>query len=319
MSRSFLFSFSRKKAETAVKKALSGTKTVLDAVKEINNGLGLKYSGLHDGFPFSFVMYFNKKGFSTRIVLEKSGESFSALISELTGSSLSAGPETKDDDNLSLLKTLIGKSRIGTDESGKGDFFGPLVIAGVYVNAETEVRLEAAGVKDSKLLKDINIFSSAEQIRQILDKDDYELVVIAPEKYNRMYASIKNLNKLLAWGHARVLENILSRHSCDCALADRFGDEKRIKQALMEKGSKLCLHQVHRAERDTAVAAASILARDRFVREMESLSQQFKIELPKGASSRVEAAGRSFVKTYGPETLKKVAKLHFKTVSRITA
>ena len=209
---------------------------------------------------------------------------------------------------------------IGTDESGKGDYFGPLVVAAVLVDAEVQGRLEALGVKDSKLLSDKRCRELASQIRAIC-AGKYAEVEIPPQRYNELYESFrregKNLNHLLAWAHARAIENLLERHPCSHAVADQFGDEGYIRSRLMEKGRQLKLVQVPRAERYLAVAAASILSRERFLSRLEKLSEKYGIGLPKGASHNVAEAARSMVKRDGPEELKKVAKLHHRTTEKV--
>src|SRR3989441_11752821 len=127
----------------------------------------------------------------------------------------------------------VPSGQIGIDESGKGDYFGPLVIAGVYVAREQEEQLRAAGVRDSKTLSDKKATALAEQIRALCPST---IVVIGPERYNSLHASFKNLNRLLAWGHARAIENLLEHVSCDRVVADQFGDERFLKSALMAKG-----------------------------------------------------------------------------------
>ncbi len=207
--------------------------------------------------------------------------------------------------------------RIGTDESGKGDYFGPLVIAGVYVDEKIEKQLESLGVRDSKKNSDVKNRELATQIKQLLNKENYNIVFILPEKYNELYSKMKNLNSLLAWGHARAIENILSEVSCENAIADQFGNEEYIIHALMEKGKKINLLQTPRAERDIAVATASILARDTYLHQLEILSQKISIKLPKGASTPAEEAAKSIVMKYGPAELRKYVKLHFKTTERV--
>jgi ribonuclease HIII len=146
----------------------------------------------------------------------------------------------------------------------------------------------------------------------------YSVVVIGPEKYNLLYAKMKNLNKLLAWGHARVIENILMRVDCTKAIADQFGSETYIKDALMKLGKKIELTQTPRAEADLGVAAASILARAEFLRKMDRLSQECGFELPKGASEQVDTAARKIVEEMGEDALNRFAKLHFKNTARVT-
>ena len=208
-------------------------------------------------------------------------------------------------------------SYIGTDESGKGDYFGPLVIAGVFLDPKVEKQLISAGVRDSKKISDARIFEYAKMIRSYLAPTQYSVVPIGPEKYNELYSKIGNLNKLLAWGHARVIENILSGISCDEAIADQFGDESFIQKALMSKGKKIKLIQMPKAEQFTAVAAASILARESFLIKLSELGKTFGIELLKGASPEVENTARQIVKKIGFGALSKLVKLHFKTTEKI--
>ncbi len=210
--------------------------------------------------------------------------------------------------------TLSSLSRIGIDESGKGDYFGPLVIAAVFVTPALEQDLALMQVRDSKKISDGRILEMAPDIRLLCP---HSLVAIGPQRYNELYAKIKNLNRLLAWGHARALENLLQQVDCDLAIADQFGDERLILNALQEKGKQIRLVQRTKAESDLAVAAASILARAEFLQRLDRLSQELSTTLPKGASAAVELAGRMVVKKYGRDRLGTVAKLHFKTTKQV--
>lgn len=203
---------------------------------------------------------------------------------------------------------------IGVDESGKGDYFGPLVIAGVHADRDIKVKLLTLGVVDSKALSDKQIAYLAERIKELCT---YNIVVVGNEKYNELYAKIDNLNKLLAWGHARVIENLLEQVDCGYALSDQFGNEKLIQNALMKKGREITLEQRTKAEQNVVVAAASILARNEFVNQMQLLEQKYGLTLPKGASSATVNAAKVFVKTYSKERLKEVCKLHFKTTQKL--
>lgn len=206
--------------------------------------------------------------------------------------------------------------RIGIDESGKGDYFGPLVIAAVFVDATTQGELALMEVRDSKKISDGRILEMAPDIKTICP---HSIVAIGPKKYNELYAKIRNLNRLLAWGHARALENLLETVSCERAIADQFGDERFILNALQEKGRKIVLEQRTKAESDLAVAAASILARAEFLIRLKRLSEEVGTTLPKGASPAVELAARMVVKKHGRERLDSVAKLHFKTTQAVLA
>jgi ribonuclease HIII len=205
-------------------------------------------------------------------------------------------------------------SWIGLDESGKGDYFGPLVVAGVQVDSDIAARLVSLGIKDSKRLSDKRILDLEPMIRQACR---HSIVAIGPERYNELYEKFRNLNRLLAWAHARTLENILLEGECPRAIADQFGDERFIKNALMEKGRKIVLEQRPRAEEDPAVAAASILARAEFLKRLKRLSEEHQIDLPKGASDRVREAAVKLVREKSVEALKKLAKWHFKTTQQV--
>ena len=204
--------------------------------------------------------------------------------------------------------------RVGIDESGKGDYFGPLVIAAVFVDATTQGELTLMQVRDSKKISDGRILDMAPDIRAICL---HSIIAIGPQRYNELYVKIRNLNRLLAWGHAKALETLLEKVSCRRAIADQFGDERLILNALQEKGRTIVLEQRHKAESDLAVAAASILARAEFLLRLQRLSDENGTTLPKGASPAVELAGRMIVKKHGEERLGSVAKLHFKTTQAV--
>ena len=212
--------------------------------------------------------------------------------------------------------------RIGVDESGKGDFFGPLCIAGVYVNESVIKAWADAGVRDSKnISSDKKISDLAEKIRST-PGCVVNVVAIGNEAYNRLYAKMKSVNTLLAWGHARVIENLMGlRYQMNPppvkAISDQFAASKSvIEKALMAQGKELQLVQRHKAEEDIAVAAASILARDGFVKGIAKLEKDFALKLPKGASAAVDAAAKQFVQERGAENLAKISKLHFRTALR---
>ena len=205
-------------------------------------------------------------------------------------------------------------THIGTDESGKGDFFGPLVIAGVMVDEKAAKIFIDAGIKDSKKVTDKKILSLEPLIKE---HSVYSVIAISNPKYNELYGKIKNLNRLLAWGHARVIENILTEQTCEYVLSDQFGDESLIKSALMEKGKTVRLEQMHRAESDIAVAAASILARAEFVHRIQKMENIFGIKFPKGCAPQVKVSAKEFIDKYGKDRLSEVCKTHFKTYKEV--
>ncbi|MCX7886092.1 MAG: ribonuclease HIII [Verrucomicrobiae bacterium] len=208
--------------------------------------------------------------------------------------------------------------RIGVDESGKGDFFGPLVVAGVFVNEAVIRAMRRLGVKDSKAISsDTRVGELARQIRRTTGCV-WDIVLIGNEAYNRLHASMGNVNNILGWGHARVIENLLTKvPDCKKAIADQFGNRQIIERALMERGRKIELLQRHKAESDVAVAAASILARDEFLRRLVRLGRSLGVTLPKGVSGAVIEAGREVVAKHGVDVLPKIAKMHFRTARQI--
>lgn len=209
---------------------------------------------------------------------------------------------------------------LGIDESGKGDFFGPLVIAGVFVDGDLPRQLLDLGVKDSKqITSDQKALDLADEIKDLITLDRFNVIVLSPEKYNDLYVKFANLNRLLAWGHASVIENLLMRWpNCPRALSDKFAHESLIQRALKEHGKKIVLQQRTKAESDIAVAAASIIARAAFLTRLKYLGEKVGVTLPKGASAQVKAVAREIFRKSGAETLKSVSKFHFKTFGEVT-
>src|SRR5256714_1698249 len=202
----------------------------------------------------------------------------------------------------------------GIDESGKGDFFGPLVIAGTYVDRGIARKLIEAGVQDSKRIgSDARIRALADAIRKN-SMGLVDIVLIGPTKYNELYEKFGNLNKLLGWGHARVIENLLAKKpDCTRSLSDQFADARVVEQSLLRHGRKINIEQRPRAESDIAVAAASILAREAFIYWLERKGKEMGLRLERGASAGVKESAKNLVEMNGPEALRTVAKVHFRT------
>ncbi|MEY5026811.1 MAG: hypothetical protein RLZZ244_2339 [Verrucomicrobiota bacterium] len=207
---------------------------------------------------------------------------------------------------------------LGIDESGKGDFFGPLVIAGVYSDRTMAHQWRRAGIQDSKAIgSDARIRQLARVIRETPGAE-VSVVLIGPQRYNELYQKFGNLNRLLAWGHARVIENLLEQKpDCPRALSDQFANPSLVRRALLERGRQIVLDQRTKAESDPAVAAASILAREAFVQWLQDQAKEFGAPLPKGASAGVKQVGRELVRQHGGEVLRRIAKVHFKTAAEI--
>ena len=212
--------------------------------------------------------------------------------------------------------------RIGVDESGKGDFFGPLCVAGVYINPEVIKAWENAGIRDSKSISSDKKIADLSRLIRETKGCVTTVVPIGNEAYNRLYAKISNVNRLLAWGHARVIENLMAQSSRMNplpvrAISDQFARDKGVvARALMNLGRQIELVQRHKAESDLAVAAASILARNEFVTRLKSMSKSYDIVLPKGASKAVDDAAKEFITKHGSEKLPLVAKMHFRTAQK---
>ncbi len=209
---------------------------------------------------------------------------------------------------------------MGIDESGKGDFFGPLVVASAYVNPTLAKSMQAMGVKDGKKLSDKQIFAIGAKLRNLLGINRYKLVTLRPPTYNKLYTKIRNVNRMLGWAHARAIEDLLeSVPSCPRAVADQFGAAHLIERSLMKKGRAIKLEQHHKAESDIAVAAASILAREAFLYALKKQSQAAAVEFPKGASEAVRNAAIALVKAHGPASLVDHVKCHFRTTDTVLA
>lgn len=220
-------------------------------------------------------------------------------------------PEILGNFEYSYAELNIDKSgRIGIDEAGKGDFFGPLCVAGVYAEGDTISDLKNIGVKDSKNMNDKNILKLAKEIR---NRCEVTVIRMNPLKYNELYGKFKNLNQLLAWGHSTAIENLVSKTKCKNVIIDQFAAERVVISALEKKKLEVNLTQRHRGEEDIVVAAASIIARDEFVNELERLGKKWEMTLPKGASRQVVQAGVKFLQRFGKEKLPEVGKCHFKT------
>jgi len=253
------------------------------------------------------LVYFGKKGNK----LQVQGNPESAVFKEVN--TLVFGEKLFQVDDKRIEEPA---NYIGTDESGKGDFFGPLVVAGVLVDKVDISKLINLGVRDSKTITDYNIKKLASKIKSLL-KNKYDIIPLKPEKYNELYSKMGNVNLILGWAHAKVIENILNSFEVEEAISDKFANEKTILNALQEKGRKIKLHQVTKAERYTAVAAASILARDAVIKWFEINSKKLKIKIPKGASAGVETFAGKVIENFGKEALPGLVKMHFKTLKRI--
>jgi ribonuclease HIII len=282
---------------------------------------GLQFTIQKNNWSGIVRIFQNKKGVVKIDYSQLDESENSILIKELVeggnNNSTDINRESLRNDNIQKINDL---PIIGTDESGKGDYFGSLVSASVYIDEKTAKTLTSIGVKDSKSLSDYKILEISPKIRTVC-KDRFSIIEISPERYNELYDKIKrehkNLNDLLAWGHAKAIEELLGKVDCQIAIVDQFADESVVLSKLQDKGKQIEVIQMHKAEENLAVAAASILARERFIKKLSQMSNQYQINLPKGVSKEVIQAAKLLVQTYGEPTLRKVAKLHFKTTQEV--
>jgi len=286
------------------RKLLTEKGLIVSSPQKQNYAYGIDVSNKND--KVSLLVYFGKKGNKTVLQGNKESAVYQNVNKLIFGEKLFS--EEKVD--------FHPESYIGTDESGKGDYFGPLVIAGVFVNPSINEQLVNLGVKDSKTISDWQIRTLARNIKKIKNVN-FNTVVISPDKYNKLHEKMGNVNKILGWAHARVLENILIDCTAENAISDKFGNERLILDSLQEKGKNLNLYQTSKAERYTAVAAASIIARDIVIQWFELNSRKIGFEIPKGASDAVNVSARKIIKNFGEEKLKSLVKIHFKTSQKI--
>jgi ribonuclease HIII len=219
----------------------------------------------------------------------------------------------------------------GSDESGKGDYFGPLTVACCYTDEALTKEMREMGVKDCKQMTDKAVLTVGAKIRQLLGPARYAVVKIGPAAYNRLYAKIKNINRLLAWAHGTCIEELLEKqNACPKVVVDQFAPtESTIQRALKTRGKKITVEQRHRAEDDIAVAAASVVAREQFLRAIAAMATEEgpipvdKVPLdmiPRGSSDpRVRQLAEEKVRQHGPVWLMNHCKAHFQTTDKVLA
>jgi ribonuclease HIII len=217
-----------------------------------------------------------------------------------------------------ILDPTLTQARVGVDESGKGDYWGPLVVVGAYVDSSLLRPMQDMDVKDSKnISSDKKALEMGRNLRKLLGKR-YSIVKIGPRAYNRLYARMRNVNSILAWAHARAIENMLETiPDCPRAISDQFGNKRQVEQALMKKGRKIELIQKHQAESDMAVAAASVIARETFLRSLADMEKKYNCSFAKGASEKVKEGAVKFLENRDPTILLETAKCHFKTTDAV--
>jgi ribonuclease HIII len=205
---------------------------------------------------------------------------------------------------------------IGVDEAGKGDYFGPLVVAAAAVSRGQIELLAELGVTDSKKIPDPKIMRLASQLRSMCPVRKFALM---PVKYNELYAKFKNLNRLLGWMHARTIEDALELEPrCTFAMSDQFAKDPRIiTRNFKGPGKEIIFKQRTKGESDPAVAVASVYARAEFLWQMKSLSKVVGFRLPLGAGAPVLTAGKRLLNEGGVELLQRISKFHFANTKKL--
>jgi ribonuclease HIII len=212
------------------------------------------------------------------------------------------------------------ESHAGLDESGKGDFFGPVVAATVIADRPAIESWIKAGVKDSKRIAELQIFKLDELIRNT-PRTAVQCFHLRMPKYNELMAKpTANLNRLLAWQHATALQAALAAKPVKWGLLDQFTEQPLTQRELARKGvTDFDLKMRTKAEEDPVVAAASIVARAEFQRQMVALSKTFGARLQKGAGPLVKEQAKEIIAKFGARALGDFAKLHFRTAYEVVA
>ena len=254
---------------------------------------------------FKVQVYFGKKGVKTIVQGNQESSEFQQLQNFIQDQPVF---------NFADSKTEIWNEYIGSDECGKGDYFGPLVVAAVYVDSNLQRELKSIGVRDSKDLSECQIHDLAKHIR-LGGHENIEVVKINPVKYNQLYNQFKNLNKLLNWAHSKAIDNLLQKTNCKTVITDKFSN-RDLTITSNKNYAFVEFIQEHRAEKYVGVAAASIIARDEFNNWFAD-RKRLGYDLPKGSSEIVTKAALSLVKKIKGDKLSEFVKLHFKTTGKI--
>lgn len=276
-------------------------------------GLQLRLSGSGETAVLN-IYHSAKKGIST-VIGAKPASSIKAVLESILEQDLAERPDSHPQP-----AKHSWHSWIGSDECGKGDYFGPLVVCAFKADSSMEASLRKLGVCDSKLLKDPQIIRIAAELYKNYP-GAMSGIVLKPQRYNEIMADMKarnrNLNDLLAWQHSGVIMELVNGGPVDGILVDQFSKSKKVASALHAKSPELNVVERTGAESDPAVAAASILARYQFLQTIKDMGKRFRMDFPLGAGANVDKAAREFVKLHGPQRLAEVAKLHFKNSSRV--
>ena len=203
--------------------------------------------------------------------------------------------------------------RIGADESGKGDYFGPLVVAAVFCTADEQEAMRGGEIRDCKAMSLAAVRRTAEEIR---GRFPYATRLLEGEDYNAAWEKTGNVNHVLSDLHAEAIVDVAEQTGCRRVLLDRFGKTDRVEAGFESLGA-VELVAVPRAEANPSVAAASILARDLFLDRLAALAEEMACDLHPGAGDPVLRCARRLIEIHGPDGLRRCAKVHFKTTDTV--
>lgn len=207
---------------------------------------------------------------------------------------------------------------IGSDEVGTGDYFGPIVVTASYVTKDDVDFLLELGVKDSKKMSDAEI---KRVVPQIIKRIPYHTFVLTNKQYNELYNSDMNMNKMKAILHNKVLcaFSDKEKYHYDYIVVDQFENPRSYYNHLTDAKYKVYnITFLTKAEDQClSVACASLISRYIFLQEMDKISKNVGIDIPKGASDLVDTVGKEIVKKFGNDKLKEIAKMNFKNTEKI--
>jgi len=227
-------------------------------------------------------------------------------------------PKEKDKKDKEEKKVFINEASVGSDEVGTGDYFGPLIVTAAFVSKENIVWMQDLGVRDSKKLTDDKIIKIAPEL---IKKIPHTTMVLSNEEYNQYHSTDFNMNKVKAILHNKCLLSVLKKDGVKYSkiVVDQFEPEKAYYAHISKAPEKVTniTFMTKAEDQCMSVAAASIISRYIFLKEMKKLSDRFNIEMPLGASNLVDEVGATLVKKYGKDILNKIAKLSFKNTDKI--
>jgi len=289
--------FIKKQAETEIQNLYNKVSDSLQTTSIIEKDFHFEFSIKEEKNTIKVLVYFGKKGIK-KVIQGTPSESLNYILND--------GKTEEEIDE--------PDEYIGSDETGKGDVFGPLITCAFYTNKELTKKLKQLGVRDSKNLSDIQIKKISTGIKK-LGNDNFEIIAINPEKYNELYARFRNINEILNWSHSKAIENLLSKVSAATIITDKFR-KKDLKFSKKFDNDAYNIIQETKAEKYVAVAAASILAKQKQIEWFEQKKKE-GIELKRGASNEVKLLIEKLIKEKDSESINKIAKLHFKTVKNL--